>query len=100
MTPFTPAPWSSRRLINSNGVPYSTLYEAHIAIEPDVCCVWAPPGNAEQEANARLIAAAPEMFAIIRELAEQGTAMTGAQFQWAMERCRNIKKYVTNGGES
>lgn len=56
----TPGPWNCERLIDQKGSPYATHYQAHIDI--GVCMVWAPPGNAEQEANARLIAAAPEML--------------------------------------
>ena len=56
----TPGPWKCERLIDNAGKPYATHYEAHIDLE--VCMVWAPPGNAEQEANARLIAAAPDLL--------------------------------------
>lgn len=62
----TPGPWECRRLIDTDGKPYSTLYEAHIAVGP--CMIWAPAGNTEQEANAKLIAAAPELADALREL--------------------------------
>lgn len=60
----TPGPWNCERLIDQQGNPYATHYQAHIDI--GVCMVWAPPGNAEQEANARLIAAAPEMLDVLK----------------------------------
>lgn len=56
----TPGPWEVKRLIDKNGKPYSTLYECHIDLGP--CMIWAPVGDAEQEANARLIAAAPDLL--------------------------------------
>ena len=59
-TSHTPGPWEMRRLIDKDGIPYATLYEAHIDIGP--CMIWAPVGNEEQEANARLIAAAPDLL--------------------------------------
>ena len=57
----TPGPWEAKRLIDRDGNPYSTHYIAHIDIGP--CMVWAPPGNVEQEANAFLIAASPDLLA-------------------------------------
>ena len=56
----TSGPWTAKRLIDNAGKPYATNYQAHIDL--DVCMVWAPPGNAEQEANARLISAAPDLL--------------------------------------
>lgn len=56
----TPGPWHAQRLRDNDGAPYATQYQAHIDI--GVCMVWAPLGNEEQEANARLIAAAPELL--------------------------------------
>lgn len=61
MSEHTPGPWKCERLIDNDGNPYATSYLAHIDIGP--CMIWAPVGNAEQEANARLIAAAPETAA-------------------------------------
>jgi len=61
----TPGPWPCVRL-SMNGEAYATHYEAHI--DCGACMVWAPPGNEEQEANARLIAAAPELLEALREL--------------------------------
>jgi hypothetical protein len=61
----TPGPWKNERLDNY-GKPYSTLYEAHIDLGP--CMIWCPVGNEEQEANAALIADAPKMLELLREL--------------------------------
>lgn len=68
MSAHTPGPWEMKRLIDNSGKPYSTLYEAHIDITP--CMIWAPIGNAEQEANARLISAAPELLEALETAAE------------------------------
>jgi hypothetical protein len=64
----TPGPWKIRRLIDSFGQPYSTYYLANIDIGP--CMIWALPENAEQEANARLIAAAPDLLDACRMLVD------------------------------
>jgi hypothetical protein len=56
----TPGPWQCERLLDNKGRPYATYYKAHIDV--GVCMVWAPPGKAEQEANARLISAAPDLL--------------------------------------
>jgi hypothetical protein len=63
----TPGPWKCERLIDKNGKPCATLYECHIDLGP--CMIWAPIGNAEQEANARLIAASPRMLAALKAFA-------------------------------
>jgi len=68
MSNHTQGPWEYKRLVDNAGTPYATYYQAHIDLE--VCMVWAPVGNVEQEANARLIAAAPEMFEIIQKLSD------------------------------
>ncbi len=72
---FTPGPWGA---VN-NGVYWevSTPWEVGGNIEkhcPSVAFVWAllpdasePELNENQEANARLIAAAPEMFELLKE---------------------------------
>jgi hypothetical protein len=60
----TPGPWKCERQVDARGKPYATLYNAHIDI--GVCMVWAPPGNLEQEANARLIAATPALLEVCR----------------------------------
>lgn len=62
----TPGPWKNRRLRDNTGKPYSTLYECHVDLGP--CMIWCPEGNAEQEANARLISAAPELAEALRAL--------------------------------
>lgn len=63
----TPGPWEAKRLTDGDGEPYETLYMAHIDIE-GVCMVWAPVGHSEQEANAKLIAAAPELLEALKEV--------------------------------
>ena len=60
----TPGPWYCNRLIDSSGTPYATNYTAHIDI--GVCMIWAPVGNKEQEANAHLISAAPELLEALK----------------------------------
>lgn len=67
-TKFTPGPWEMRRLIDGNGKPYATLYECHINLGP--CMIWCPPGNVEQEANARLISASPDLYAACKKVVE------------------------------
>ena len=63
----TPADkWVLKRLKDNYGIGYSTLYEAHIDIGP--CMIWAPDGNAEQLANAKLIAAAPDLLKALQSL--------------------------------
>lgn len=64
----TPGKWKCERLIDRDGNPYSTLYECHIDLGP--CMIWAPPGNVEQEANAKLIAAAPDLLEALQAVAE------------------------------
>lgn len=61
----TPGPWTCERLMDQSGEPYATHYEAHIDI--GVCMVWAPPGNLEQEANARLIKESPMMLKALQD---------------------------------
>ena len=64
----TKGPWVAKRLIDNSGKPYSTHYVAHIDV--GVCMVWAPEGNAEQESNARLISAAPDLLEALEGLME------------------------------
>jgi len=64
MSSHTPGPWEAKRLVDASGESYTTLYQAHIDIG-GVCMVWAPDGHLEQEANAKLIALAPEMKAML-----------------------------------
>lgn len=71
MSKHTPGPWSVAR----HG--YGTFYEAHAFIEHSVCGIWWPDGNVEQEANARLIAAAPELLEALKRLTEGMEASGG-----------------------
>lgn len=87
----TPGPWECKRLIDNTGKPYATLYESHIDIGQ--CMIWAPPGNAEQEANARLIASSPEMFRIIQRLATADWIGEAELNLWRKE-CREIMRKV------
>ena len=61
----TPGPWTAQRIDNSTG---DTLYQCHVFVEPGVCGLWSPPGNTETEANAHLIAAAPDLLAVIEDI--------------------------------
>ena len=70
-------PVTAERLYDNDGRPYSTLYEAHIDIG-DICMVWAPPGNVEQERYAALIA---EAFNVAHE-----TGLTPGQLAGQRER--------------
>jgi len=84
----TPGPWEARRLISNNGEPYATSYFAHIDI--GVCMVWAPTGNIEQEANAHLIAAAPDMYEALAEIERAdfdfgATRWTPSLERWAIK---------------
>lgn len=83
----TPGPWKCERLIDNTGKPYATLYECHVDLGP--CMIWAPPGNAEQEANARLIAECPEMFAIVKRLATVDWMSEKELSMW-IRKCREI----------
>jgi hypothetical protein len=65
-TKHTKGPWEARRLRDNWGQSYATSYIAHIDIGP--CMIWAPEGNEEQEANAHLIAAAPDMLAELERI--------------------------------
>ena len=73
----TPGPISPVRLIDNDGNPYATSYQAHIDL--DVCMIWAPPGNVEQQERAEFIAEAfnvhHETGLSPRELLEQRDAM-------------------------
>ena len=61
---YTPGPWVEKR----HGYP--TLYESHSFVEDShgspICGLWMPDGADEQKANARLIAAAPELLEVAR----------------------------------
>jgi hypothetical protein len=61
MSKATPGPWTIKR----HG--YESPYMAHAFIEPSVAAIWWPDGNEEQEANARLIAAAPELLEALKQ---------------------------------
>jgi hypothetical protein len=76
----TPGPWRCDRLTDNTGKPYATLYESHIDL--GVCMIWAPLGNTEQEANAKLIAAAPELLAAC-ELVISDTAIVDDNGKYA-----------------
>lgn len=88
---YTPGPWTCNRLIDNAGKPYATLCECHIDL--GTCMIWAPPGNVEQEANARLIAAAPEMFQVIQRLAEPGL-IGESELKMLIKECRKIVQKV------
>jgi len=84
----TPGPWEYRRLRDSNGQPYATLYQCHVDLR--VCMIWAPPGNVEQEANARLISASPDLLAALMRvqndlISEYGPLVYQANFAYIDE---------------
>ena len=84
----TPGPWVINRLIDGDGKPYTTCYQAHIDIGP--CMIWCPIGHSEQEANARLIAAAPEMFDLLEDIDNRIGEIT----EEAWEKLQGIIKRV------
>ena len=79
MSGHTPGPWPCIRLENENG-PYATNYIAHI--DCGVCMVWAPVGNSEREANARLIAAAPDLLAALELMVKEHRKQFGLDGAW------------------
>lgn len=64
MSKHTPGPWTTNRLHPD------TLYQCHVMIEPAVAGVWAPADDGEGQANAVLIATAPDLLEALRDLRE------------------------------
>jgi hypothetical protein len=84
----TPGPWK----INRHG--YESLYACHEFVEGDsgigVCGIWHPESHREQDANARLIAAAPELLEALKQVvawmdAPGDSAFGDAQLQTARD---------------
>lgn len=74
----TPGPWSSR-VGYTNGEPVSYEIEAGVG---HIATVWMAVGSEAQDAaNARLIAAAPEMLGLLGEVAEQADETGGINLQ-------------------
>lgn len=68
MSGFTPGPWETDR----NNVHAGSIATIHHCLNNDWVEVWSPNwpmDEAEQEANARLIAAAPEMLDFLKHAA-------------------------------
>ena len=73
MSEYTPGPWRT----SHHGYP--TLYQVHAFIEPGIAGLWSPDGNGEQQANARLIAAAPDLLAACKVALEVIAGLEGQQ---------------------
>jgi hypothetical protein len=61
-TQHTPGPWRVDTMRHSA--------KSEVFVIPGVCVVTGATTEADSEANARLIAAAPELLAVLREIAE------------------------------
>ena len=68
MSAHTPGPWhvGKRDQVSTTGYPVIPIYwtEGGVMAERGPCVLWAT--NPNVEANARLIAAAPDMLAVLR----------------------------------
>jgi len=101
----TPGPWTYRDEANREevwiGVPGRSIGMMVIAT---VQYGFTPPANLEQQANARLIAAAPDMLLKLRELAAEcvecsGTGkeiryLSGIQHEVSCRECDDIRKVI------
>lgn len=86
MTVHTPAPWIEVR----HG--YETLYTVHTFIEHagiPIAGLWSPQIDEGQKANAHLIAAAPELLAVLKETYE-----TGDSWEFGSELDSRIKAVI------
>ena len=68
MNKFTPGPWKSGRKHPFSEVRYVDFTDMHGTTD-EICTLYYSKGE-EQEANARLIAAAPEMYEALELLTE------------------------------
>ena len=69
MSKSTPGPWETDR----NNVHAGQIAVVHHCLGNDWVEIWSPTwpeGGETQEANARLIAAAPDLLAVLKELEE------------------------------
>ena len=70
---FTPGPWHYSEVIRGRDQYYRQIRADFKIAEVHAChsgVAGTKKGRAEDEANARLIAAAPEMYEVLQELAE------------------------------
>jgi hypothetical protein len=79
MSKHTPGPWQTDQA--EHDAPYQDI-RIH-AGKGSICCVWIDDAplhdyNAEQRANARLIAAAPELLEALKRLMSETTTMQDA----------------------
>lgn len=63
MSAHTPGPWKIERASDPGPFHFHYLVDATDKI---VASTWAPPSESESEANARLIAAAPDLLEALR----------------------------------
>lgn len=79
MSAHTPGPWAAEPLL-SNSKIMSVRCQLQTGTRPEVALVEAPSSGAqfEQNANARLIAAAPDLLAALVDLVEQGPCLHSA----------------------
>ena len=84
---FTPGPWVD------SGNPEYEIYKGNKPIASVI-----PSFTAEDEANARLIAAAPEMFEVLSELLDTLEMSKGYGFDEEYEKAREVLAKV-DGGE-
>lgn len=84
----TPGPWRTKR------EGFSTIYvEAPIGggwVQEIAACGPTNDGSAQQEANARLIAAAPEMLEALRNICDEQDAQQGYASLAAYDQARAI----------
>jgi hypothetical protein len=83
---FTPGPW------HDSG---NTEYEIYKGNKPIASVI--PTFTAEDEANARLIAAAPEMFEVLSELLDTLEMSKGYGFDEEYEKAREVLAKVEGG---
>ena len=72
---FTPGPWVVSKVIKHGARCYRTIrregkFKLAEVFAFNECATGTKEGKAEDEANARLIAAAPAMYDVLQELAE------------------------------
>ena len=103
--PWTPGPWSVDP-DNREGMEWNN----HIVAAPGIrVCFMANGGSDEAaqarcEANARLIAAAPDLVAMLREVTDAADAVARDNFMWpecelAVRRARALLAKI-EGGEN
>jgi hypothetical protein len=85
----TPGPWDYEQSLRGDGVPipYSWQVLAEIAPPPGVDEAFMHVADCETEANARLIAAAPDLLAALREcITDDGAAALASDDPEMMRR--------------